>query len=417
MKKYILSIALLNLGIQFSNAQSTVIDTVTLGAGYANNVWHSLKNDDQANQPATNWDLAFAASFAPNAPLVTSILFNHKQGSIVEVPNSDPADFATIDTTGYSTWSHLFNSDTAWKVGALNTTQNLGQFDYGWGTYNTISHNIEGNRVFIIRYVNGTFKKFHVSMLTTQSKYVLVISNLDNSNLETKEIDFSNFASKNYIYYSAATNAIIDREPASASWDLFFGQYMSSDYNPPYQVTGVLHNVGVQVAKVYPVNNVNTYDDWNSANFQTNISTVGYNWKTLNQQFSFDIADSTVYFVQAKDGQIWKVIFTGFVGSAAGQFMFSKQQLTSLSISENEAPIFVSVYPNPSTNHASVVVSQANQGKLVVVNALGQQILSETIVGNELQTIALETSNWQAGLYTILVQTNGKTATQKLIVQ
>jgi hypothetical protein len=97
--------------------------------------------------------------------------------------------------------------------------------------------------------------------------------------------------------------------------------------------------------------------------------------------------------------------------------MFSKQQLTTLSISENEAPIFVSVYPNPAINHVSVVVSQANQGKLIVLNTLGQQILSETIEGNELQTISLETSNWQTGVYTILVQTNGKTATQKLIVQ
>jgi hypothetical protein len=415
MKKILLSIALIQVGINFSQAQ--VLDTVTMGPGYANNVWYSLKNDNQAESSAINWDLGLAATSAQNSQLTTAILFNHKVGNVFEIPSSDPMDFENADTTGITTWSPLYNSDTAWQVGALNRTTNLGQFDYGWGSYNVVSHNLDANRVFVIKYSNGTYKKFHISLASMQGRYTIVSSNLDNSNLETSEIEVANYGSKNFVYYSFTSNTIIDREPAAESWDLYFGQYMSSDYNPSYQVTGVLHNLGVRATKVYPVDDVETFSDWNSVTLNESISTIGYDWKALTPQFTFEISDSTVYIIQAKNGEIWKLVFTGFIGNSAGKFIFTKQQLTFLSNEDIKPAIFAHVFPNPAQNNATIVVNQADASTLYVYNSLGQIMYQQEISGNDLQKISLETSSWSNGIYIISIQGNGSHESQRLVIQ
>src|SRR5690606_9282518 len=92
-------------------AQTTITDTVSMGAGYANNVWYSLENDEQGSAPIDNWDIALVPSGSPSNPLITSIFLNPKKGaanlSLYAVPGSTRADFSTIDTTGLSGWTAL----------------------------------------------------------------------------------------------------------------------------------------------------------------------------------------------------------------------------------------------------------------------------------------------------------------------
>lgn len=412
MRKKIL-IAFLG-GVQLVNAQ--VADSVSMGPGYANNIWYSLANDEQGTQAASNWDIALATSFLPNAALTTSIRFNDKVGKIFEIPDSDPSDFENADTVGLSTWTPLFNSDLDWVSGALNNTTSLGQMDYGWGNYNTVSHNIEANRIFVIKYNDGSVKKFIVNLLTTQAKYELISANYDNTNESTQEIDFSNYGSKNYIYYQFTSNTVIDREPASANWDLLFTQYGSSDYTPQYMVTGVLQNLDVEVAKVYPVNNPETYADWANQGFSNAISAIGYDWKTLNAQYTFDVADSTVYFIKDKSGDIWKVIFTGFVGSSAGKFKFTKELISELSVEDNES-LFVSVYPNPVSSFLQVVIDVKEMGTIQLINALGQTVYNQNFEANGLNQNQIPVSQLEAGIYILQVKQGKKSVQERVIIQ
>lgn len=59
MKKQLLSMAMISVFALSSKAQ-TIIDTVSVGAGYANQKWYSLQNDEQGTtQSKDNWDIAF----------------------------------------------------------------------------------------------------------------------------------------------------------------------------------------------------------------------------------------------------------------------------------------------------------------------------------------------------------------------
>ncbi|MBI3238678.1 MAG: hypothetical protein HYZ43_07570, partial [Flavobacteriia bacterium] len=207
-------------------------DTVTTNPTYANNVWYSLENDDQGSFAANAWELSLSTAMTASNELTTAVWFNHKIGKVYEIPGSDPLDFTNADTTGLSTWIPLYNSDVTWSKGAFNSTTNLGQFDYGWGDYNMTTHGIDANRVFVIAYTNGDFKKLTISSTNTANTYTLVFDNLNNTDLTTEQVDVTPYVSKNFICYNLTTKAIVDREPAAADWDLYFHQYPSFDYDP-----------------------------------------------------------------------------------------------------------------------------------------------------------------------------------------
>lgn len=414
MKKIILSVITAGLAITGSQAQ-VINDTVNTTATYANNVWYSLANDDQASVPATNWHLGLATSMGATGSLTTAVLFNHKLGSVYEVPGSDPANFATIDSAGLSTWEPLFNSDETWAAGALNNTTNLGVFDYGWGNYNTTTHGIDANRVFIVKLNSGSYFKLMLSSANTVGTYTLTFSALDNTGLVTETIDVTTYEAKNFLYYDLVAADILDREPESADWDLLFHQYPSFDYDPPYTVTGIFQNVDVQVAKAYPVNDPSTYEDFSAETFSDVISTIGYDWKSFNGM-AFVVADSTVFFIADKAGEVWKVIMTGFGGSATGKYMFSKEKISAAGLAENEA-IIASVYPNPASELATIVVKNAPDAVISIYNLAGTCVQTNRADAASLTLVNVNTAELANGVYQVVVTSGTSVSTQKLVVQ
>ncbi len=116
---------------QAVSAQS-VTDTVAQGAGYANQVWYSLADDDQGSAAKTSWDIAFEMN-----GINSSIIINSANTvRLWTYPNGDTSDWSTVDTTGLSTWSSLYNDETDWSRGAFNVTADPdNDFDLGWGIY------------------------------------------------------------------------------------------------------------------------------------------------------------------------------------------------------------------------------------------------------------------------------------------
>lgn len=71
------------------------------------------------------------------------------------------------------------------------------------------------------------------------------------------------------------------------------------------------------------------------------------------------------------------------------------------------------VYPNPVSTGKLYVVTTRNLTKQVeIYNLIGQQILSETLLGKELNI-----SKVKPGIYIIKITENTKSATRKLIVK
>lgn len=413
MRKILLTVIAFGAYSTQVEAQS-VTDTVVTGAGYGQNVWYSLENDDQQSASATNWDLAFATTMSQTSELTTAIRFNHKVGTVYEIPSSDPSDLNAADTTGLYAWTPLYNSDSVWGMGALNNTADLGSFDYGWGTYDMATHaGINANRVFVVKFADGSYKKFTVSLTFATSSYTVTFSDLDNTNQTTTTIDFTAYTSKNFVYYSFATG-LIDREPAAATWDLLFHQYPSFDYNPPYTVAGVFQNLGVEVLQVYPVNDPTVYTDYSVGSFSTNISEIGYDWKAYSG--SWQIADSTVYFVKDISGSVWKLVMTGFSGSASGQYIFTKEKLSGVGIGENQASQWI-VYPNPATDDVLVVVDALEPGNIELIDALGHIVYARSLKDSGLQKTSIPVTGMASGVYRLVLKTASSVSVQNLIIQ
>jgi hypothetical protein len=409
MKQTLRIFLILLLSQQVVNAQVT--DTVSTGAGYANQVWYSLANDNQGSAPKTNWDLAFDVS-----PFGAAVLANTITGTTVWAYTAgDTADWATLDTAGLTTWPKFYNSDTSWAIGAFNQGASS-SFDMGWGMYSSITHYVTGDSLYVVKLANNTYRKLWIVQLAN-STYQFRYATLDNSSDQTVSLVKTSYPGKNFAYYSIQNNAALDREPINADWDLLFSQY-TAFVPTAYTVTGVISNIGTTVAQAMPVNVSTT--QWASYNFVTPINEIGYDWKTLNMStFTYDITDSLVYFVRVQNGDIWKMIFTGFGGSANGNYIFTKELISLTSINGEEQAMFMELYPNPATANATLsFATKANEETIITVTDLsGKTCYESKMSGTGLQQVTLNTESWNAGMYIVTLQAEGKTQCKKLIVQ
>src|SRR3989344_2462662 len=304
----------------FATKAQTINDSVAIGS--SNEVWYRLSDGTKTVQTRNNWDIALETN-----TYGVSVLFNNIGGNnVYEISNATPSDFLILDTSGLSETTPLYNSDTSWTEGALNQASAT----YGWGEYNVITHNVEGSVVFVIKYTNGSYKKFYIEKIdnTTPGNYFysIVYSNIDNSGLDTAVVVKQTYNTKNFIYYSFTNASTIDREPVSAAWDLLFTKYYGLVSTQMYPLTGTMQNNGVKIAQADGIADPANYIDYSTHPFLTSINTIGSDWKTFNGS-AYTTATNRVYFVQAKDNHIYKMIFTAYTGGSSSKSNFSKEDL------------------------------------------------------------------------------------------
>ncbi|MFM9008195.1 MAG: T9SS type A sorting domain-containing protein [Bacteroidota bacterium] len=389
-----------------SLAQS-IQDTVSIQPGYTHQVWYSMANGDVDSHINTDWDLAFQLR-----GIAGSILINSKNNVRVWKANKSAAQWSSMtssDTTGVvnNPAYELFNSDTSWDFGALNRTNNTtNAFDLGWGVYDFATHVVTGDSVFFIRVGATDVRKLLIESLNGLSyTYTFRVANLDGSNEVVRSIAKADFPTKFFAYYSVVNDTSIDREPAYNTWDLVFSQYLTTLAGGPatYKVSGILSNDSVFVAKAYPVD-VNTASPL-SWTFRPEINAIGYDWKSYdNTTATWTIADSTVYFVQDRLGDTWKLVFTGFGGSASGNFYFSKSPVAATGLNETAAVRTLGLYPNPAREMVRVVldVQSSESLSIALTDLSGRSIdFGQYRLAAGLQTIDLDISALPAGLYLV----------------
>ena len=150
-------------------------------------------------EPSNNWEIAFATNaYSP------SIIINEAYGVKVYTASNDITQWSSLDTSGMLQ-NQLHNSSQDWELGALC---NMGTFhpDYGWGTYDFITHNINGSRIFVLALPNGTLKKLKIDVMSGFGQsFTFTYADLDGSNEVTQNVSKSTYSSKNFIYYSNDT--------------------------------------------------------------------------------------------------------------------------------------------------------------------------------------------------------------------
>lgn len=384
------------------NAQQT--EVVSVGAGYANDVFYSFATGEVKTEPRDNWHIAFTTKIVG-----ASVLINEGLGVELYVASTSVSDWATLDTTGMN-WTMLHNSPATWEEGAFNATA-TDHPDYGWGVYNNITHNVTASKIFVMKLPNGSFKKVIIDDMKTNGDFNVRLADLDGSNLLTKTFNKNSYSGKNFFYWDVVNDVIVDREPNKADWDLLFTRYQEEIIpNTYYPVTGVIMNYDVLGAKAEGVD-TNTVD-WNNYTLSDSILSIGSNWKSFNNgTFQWEIADSLAYFVQGLDGNLYKLIFKDFGGSSNGNITFAFSVVSSIGLDEN-AQNHVAVYPQPAADQLTVEVDANSSLVLYALN--GANVFSAELVSGK---NALDISLLPAGVYVAQLNSNNSITSFKLVIQ
>ncbi|RFC55927.1 T9SS type A sorting domain-containing protein [Brumimicrobium aurantiacum] len=416
MKKTLLYTALLLMGSQFTSAQTD--DTVSIGAGYTNETWYSLENGVQGTATAADWDLSFDLT-----GFGTSIRVNNGFGTtLYAYPNGDINDWASVDTAGLSTWNPVYNSESSWFVGALDQNVNTNDpWDVGWGVYDQNTHVISGDSIFIIKLMDQSYRKLRIDDMTSGT-YNFTFANLDGTNEVQGAVTKSDYTDKLFGYYSIQNETALDYEPVTLDqWDLYFGKY--TGFVPTaYNVTGILAGPTTQVVQVDGVTDVAAFNDWGSQTFTDDISTIGSDWKEFEfASMSYVIADDVVYFAKTAAGTIWKIVPTEFGGSADGNFIFTKEKMSTVSLDENGIQkAEVLVYPNPATNNVSIILNNlsAQNAKVQIVGTDGKLMFSKEYVGaSNFEVKNISVDSFETGVYIVNIVSGNESMTQKLVIK
>lgn len=391
-------------------AQTSV--TVTTGPGNTVQTFYSLQNGEQANVPLAEWDLAFEIG-----GFTASILANTAKGMLVYKAPFSVEQWTSVDTTGMSaSWTAAHNSDLTWSAGALNQGLTEDEFDLGWGVYNMITHTVVGDSLFVVKLGNGQWKKLRIDGLAT-STYTFTWANIDGSNEQTGSLNKTTYMGKNFGYFSLENNTELDREPATASWDLLFTKYIA--FVPTaYGVAGVLSNKNTTVLQVDGVDPANA--EWWGETFSQDINTIGYDWKIFNMTtFQYEYAEDRTYFVQDQVGNIWKLLFTGYGGGSTGDMTFTQELVSATSIGENTTDGTVLVYPNPAHGQAQLIVDMPAANAVLTVNDLsGKLVMQQQLSGlNGLSLRSIDVSGLDQGLYVVRLKGEGVSSSAHLIVE
>lgn len=422
MKKLLLLFSIVLMTSTLSKnvyAQPIVSDSVSIQPGYTNQTYYNMQNGTLSSVSNTDWDLGFQIR-----GFSASILINSKNNVHLYKTNKDVGQWSTMtaaDTTGLLTPSNeLLNSDTSWDWGAFNITGDTSNaFDLGWGLYDPPTHYVIGDSLYFIKLPTGDYKKLWIEVLMNGT-YYFRHADLDGSNETLDTLIKSDFANKYFGYFSIVNHTTINREPDYNAWDLVFTQYLSlTPYI--YKVAGVLSNDSVQVAKAYPVD-VNTITYNNSGlNYRYAINTIGYDWKVYDPGTNtWTIEDSLVYFVNDRNSNMWKVIFTGFGGSATGKYYFTKQPIPTAGVNEHQSLQLLSAYPNPASSILHLVInniSKSSDQQYQLVNMLGE-VVDERMINLPagLNSLVIPLQQLINGIYFLRIGDNKNFTTQKIVV-
>jgi hypothetical protein len=409
MKRIILVLCTVVNGI-FLQAQVKEVN-LTLNPSYTSQVFFQFGSDNQITIPVSDWDVAFLR----NSDYSFAIRVNDAKINVYEVSNTD-SGWNSVDISNQSAWNELYNNETVWDEGAFDR----GSATYGWGEYNMINHHVVGTVVFVLKYDDGTYRKFMIQDFFRG--YTCKYSTWDGSAWgpdQTFQIPNTTGEGRSFNYYSLANNQLVGIIPPDAGWDLFFTKYYSFYNNTMmYKVTGALQNPNIKVAKKLEGDNSSVED----SDFMADINTIGDGWKTLSG-FTYVIPDNK-YYVKLPDNTIYKIRFTSFGGTATGNISFSYEDVTNnLGIVELSNQSSFGVYPNPVENKIATLIyevknSGSKEASVSIFTMSGQKVYEEKITGQSgFYSKEMNLSKLTSGVYILVFKAGEVKKVKKILLK
>ena len=436
MKKTLTIFAAL-ISLSYSIAQTWESDSVTMGAGYQNQLYYKMGAGIAGSSRVTNWDLAHNSSLRDNA-----LRINHMAGlELYNYPKGDNTSWASFDTTGSYTWKALYNSLHKGNIGAFNQSVDASNvWDFSWGIYNSSSHVVEGDSLYLILRKDPTGRileasKFMPISQPSNGDFIFKMASIDGSNEVNDTIRQADAQGQNYKYYSfAGVNTRPLREPNSLDWDISFTRYYAPAYDPMnrvfvmYPTMGVESNSNTRIAKVFGKTATDRAGEMDGitrnyySSLTDSLTAIGSDWKSYNRDlFKFEVKDNQLYMVESRlpgDSAYYLIEFTGFEGTATGKIVFNTYKLKNTVSVKNLALGELSLYPNPANNFAIISLKNArvNNAVLSINDMTGKQIMQESFKVNGLFAYKINTNELKSGVYQITLISGSNSLSQKLVV-
>jgi Secretion system C-terminal sorting domain/HmuY protein len=405
------------------------IRTMSTGAGYRKQSFIKLSDGAEKQVDDTSWDIAFTVYGQQDAGIHVNESAGSSMGQAltgVTLFDAKTTDFgAILESANYTPETKLLNDEASWAYGAFNSGRvTTSPFDYGWGAYVPTSQSVVGQKVFVIKLRNNTYKKIQIQNLIGLT-YTFRYADLNGANERTASIKKSDFAGRTLAYYSIQNNSTTEVEPTSG-FDLMYCRYFAPIFDPAsgttieYQLTGVLSGRGVQVAKAVgvaqAVPNLALYKD----SLKTRLDVIGNDWKAFTGA-SWVVPSDVAYYVKAKDNHIYHMYYIDFEGATTGTAVYEIRDLGLVSsvITPNSPVSTLDVYPNPAVQDAQVVftTTSATELQLQVLDMTGRMVQQRNISSTSgFQTERLDVANLAGGVYQVVLRSTNGVANTKLIV-
>ncbi len=407
------------------------IQEISTSTGYKKQSFVRLADGTEKQSDNTAWDIAFSVFGQQDAGIHVNEAGGSSMGQAlpnVRVFDALTEDFADVLDPDLIEEFELFNPEKTWAFGAFNEGRDpQNPFDYGWGQYVPATNTVTGAKVFLVKLRDGSYRKMKIESLTAAAGYSFKYANLNGTGEVTKTIKKADFAGKTLAYFSFSTQNTVDVEPSGAPFDLLYTRYVAPVPDPttgiltPYNVTGIISGRGVQVAKADGIAPATVqFSAWKDS-LKNDISTIGYDWKTLAGT-SWNIDDDRVYFVKTADQRVWKIQFVDFEGSSTGTAILEKTDLGIISSVAGAASIFESfdVFPNPATDATNLVFTAktaAASGLFQLTDATGRTVKNGSIrIQKGLNAATFSLDGLSSGAYFLTIQADGSPVFGKTIL-
>lgn len=408
MNKIITSLFLLVSLHSFSQTADEV-----MSQGGVNDVYYDFETQSKVAVDRSTWDIGLTTDMRG-----ASIIINENGGTELYLYSADTSDWSTLDTAGFD-FKNIYNSESTWNAGAF-ANQGTTHPDYGWGIYDMNKHDINGNRVFILKTKTGNYLKVVIDQMSPVGLYKFRTASLDGSNLKTYEYGKTTPESmgKNFALLDLDGGDFITDNPMAKDWDVLFTKYITfvqAGPNSRYQaVGGVKINAGCQVAEREGMSADS--DDTSSLSWDGNVTQIGWDWKTFDLATrSYTMDTDLAYFIRTQNGAVYKLWFTDYtVGTAI--YSFNTKEIKAGTLSANKiTKLNTSVYPNPTADVLNINNKENETLAISLLNVQGLAVLNRTVNAHTTQTIS--TRELAKGVYFLQLSTSNTSNIQRVIFE
>ena len=333
-------------------AQTPIKDTVSMGSGYANAVYYNLRTGAKSQSAISTWHMSHTTVSRDNC-----IRLNHLNGvDVYTYPKGSNKDFSTMDTAGWSSWKHLYNDIHTHELGALNQSTNAKDpMDFSWGIYNSTTHEIEGDSLYLFVINTPSVGKVMYPTMGVESKRGERVSKITNY-----------------------------------TWDVIAT-------NPPQSIAGIkMTGTPGELSK--------------------DLTKIGGDWKAYDgAAMTWNISTDWNYIVETiriqgttKDTAFWMLAFTGFSGSAKGETQLKRMELKTSTAAVSQSKQFsAKLFPNPSSDNILIMANGISEKAIVqIIGMDGRLIHSNSHCEFSQGAVQLSVQDLPRGIYFVTIQTN-----------